>query len=294
MVPVRARPGISTQVFLSQRLHTATLDALRKGGAQAIELWAARWHLDYTDRAQMREIAGWFRANEVVATLHAPLTADTLYSRHGSTPLNLVHPDRSRRIEAMDEVKRALEMAEHFPIRSCVVHLGDREDHWSERVLEFSLVAVEHLKAFAGPLGMQLLLENLRHEIATPEHLLEVLRVGHFTSCGICLDTGHAHLSEAGLPKTVEVLRARIAELHVSDNDGKSDSHLWPACEGERPGWAAAGSLDWRQAWLLLSTLPTETLTILEVAEVPGITPAQVTRMLQQTLALARQMTDEA
>ena len=286
-------PGISTQVLLSQRLQTSTLDALSDGGARAIELWAARWHLDYTDRAQMREIGGWFRANDTIATLHAPLTADTLYSRHGSTPLNLVGQDRSRRIAAMDEVKRALEMAEHFSIRSCVVHLGDREDHWSERVLEFSLVAVEHLKAFAGPLGVTLLLENLRHDIATPEHLLEVLRVGHFTTCGVCLDLGHAHLSETGLVKPLEALRERIAEVHISDNDGHTDGHLWPALEGTRPAWAAAGSLDWRETWHLLSTLPAETLAILEVAEIPGTKIDDITRLLSQTFAYARHLLEE-
>ena len=289
-------PGISTQVFLSQRLDTAALDALKHGGARAIELWAARWHVDYTDRAQMREIAAWFRGGDTLATLHAPLTADTMFSRHGSTPLNLVDADRSRRIAAMDEVKRALEIAEHFPVQSCVVHLGDRGDHserWSERTLEFALVAVEHLKAFAGPLGTRLLLENLHNDIATPGHLLEVLRTGHFESCGVCLDTGHAHMEQAGLQPPLETLRARIAEVHVNDNDSRADTHLWPACGPDRPGWAPAGTLDWRESWLLLSTLEPETLAILEVAETPGVQPAEVSRMLAQTLGWQRRIMEE-
>ena len=287
-------PGISTQVFLSQKLDTVALDALKNGGARAIELWAARWHVDYTDRAQMREIAAWFRGGDTLATLHAPLTADTMFSRHGSTPLNLVDADRSRRIAAMDEIKRALEIAEHFPVQSCVVHLGDRADRWSERTLDMALVAVEHLKAFAGPLGTRLLLENLRNDIATPAHLLEVLRTGHFESCGVCLDTGHAHLEQTGLQPTLDLLRARIGEVHVNDNDGRGDTHLWPACAGERQGWAAAGTLDWREAWLLLSTLEPETLAILEVAEVPGTLPAEVSRMLAQVLGWMRKTVDEA
>ncbi len=291
-------PGISTQVFLSQKLDAAALDALKNGGARAIELWAARWHVDYTDRAQMREIAAWFRGGDTLATLHAPLTADTMFSRHGSTPLNLVDADRSRRIAAMDEVKRALEIAEHFRVQSCVVHLGDRADRWSERTLEFALMAVEHLKAFAGPLGTRLLLENLRNDVATPAHLLEVLRTGHFENCGVCLDTGHAHLQqgdsgEAGLQPALELLRARIGEVHVNDNDGRGDTHLWPACEGERPGWAAAGTLDWRETWLLLSTLEPETLAILEVAETPGTQAVEVSRMLAQVLGSMHRTTDE-
>lgn len=274
--------GVSSQMFLSQRLGTGLLDGLRDGGARAIELWAAKWHVDYTDRAQMRELGAWFKGNDVAASLHAPLTADTMFSRHGSTPLNLVDADRGRRIAAMDEVKRAMEMAEHFTVRSCVVHLGDRENKWSERVLEFCLEAVEHLKAFAGPLGMQLLLENLRNEVATPEHLLEVLRVGHFTGCGVCLDVGHAHLSEAGLAGAFAALGERVMEVHVDDNGGKADDHLWPRCEGERPGWAAAGTIDWDACYGLIDGV--DGVAMIEPMEVPGVSAEAVSRMLHETI----------
>ena len=216
------------------------LDALRDGGAQAVELWAARYHVDYTDRVQMRELGGWFRGNDVGCTLHAPLTTDTSFSRHASPTVNLVESDRGRRIAAMDEVKRALEMAETMPVRTCVVHLGGRGDKWSDYVLEYCLTAVEHLKAFAGPLGVKLLLENLPNEVATPEHLLELLRVGHFDGCGVCLDVGHAHLEDRGLAATFDLLRARVAEVHVNDNggplpEGGADEHL---VAGERGGAA--------------------------------------------------------
>ena len=72
----------------------------------------------------------------------------------------------------MDEVKRALEIAEAMPVRSMVVHLGLNDDEWDTRALDDSLTAIEHLKAFAGPLGVQLLLENLNNQVATPEHLV--------------------------------------------------------------------------------------------------------------------------
>ena len=58
------QPGISTHVFLSQRLHPGLLDALRDSGARTIELFAARHHFDYTDTLAVRELAQWFRSNE--------------------------------------------------------------------------------------------------------------------------------------------------------------------------------------------------------------------------------------
>src|SRR6201987_2903303 len=108
--------AISTHVFLQHRLHPGLLDSLRNSGATTIELFAARHHFDYTDRSAVRDIALWFRDNNIGATLHQPLSlgdraeifADgtAQWSRHVAPNLNLIDADKSRRIEAMDEVKR--------------------------------------------------------------------------------------------------------------------------------------------------------------------------------------------
>jgi sugar phosphate isomerase/epimerase len=258
------QPGFSTHVFLQQRLHPGLLDALRRGGARTIEVFAARHHFDYTDRSAVREIAQWFRSNEVTATLHQPLYADAQWSRHVAPTLNLIDVEKARRIDAMDEVKRALEAAEQIPFVSIVLHLGVREDHWSPRSLEHSLTAIEHLKAFAHPLGVKVLLENLHNEVATPEHLMEVLKVGHFNTVGVCLDVGHAHLSDEGVAGAFEVLKGRISELHLHDNhgfdaavgNGSRDEHLWPG----------AGAIDWAAVAKLVAELPANVPGILEIA----------------------------
>jgi sugar phosphate isomerase/epimerase len=258
------QPGISTHVFLPQRLHPGLLDALHKSGAQVIEIFAARHHFDYTDRAAVRDIADWFRSNNVAATLHQPLyisdRADAQWSRHVAPNLNLIDPEKSRRISAMDEVKRALESAEQIPITACTLHLGQKDDPWNPRALENSLTAIEHLKAFAHPLGVRILLENLQNEITTPEHLLEIVRVGHFDNVGICLDLGHAHLSapekNIGIDHAFELLKPRIAELHLHDNHGQKDDHLWPN----------AGTIDWTNVARHIATLPPDTPAVVEIA----------------------------
>jgi sugar phosphate isomerase/epimerase len=271
--------GISTQVFYPHRLTPGHLDALAQSGACVLELFAARFHFDYTDRQMLRETAAWFRSNEVRPTLHAPLTADSLFSRHATASLNLVAQEKPRRIEAMEEMKRALESAETIPFTTCVLHLGLDGDVWSDYALEYALTAVEHLKAFAGPLGVRLLLENLRNGVATPSHLLDILRIGHFDSTGICLDVGHAHLAASDTGQTiaqaVELLRPKLAEVHLHDNHGatggpnpgKPDEHLWPASGTERPGSLASGTIDWHEVYALIATLPEEIPGILEIAD---------------------------
>jgi sugar phosphate isomerase/epimerase len=254
-------PGLSSQIFYPHRLTPAHLDALAASGARVLELFAARFHFDYTDRQLLRETSAWFRSNDLKPTLHAPITADPIFSRHSTPNLNLVAQEKPRRIEAMEEIKRALESAETIPFATCVLHLGVDGDSWSDYALEYALTAIEHLKAFAGPLGVRLLLENLRNDVATPTHLLEVLRIGHFDTLGLCLDIGHAHLaaSDTGqtIAQTVEALRPKIAELHLHDNHGatggpnpgKPDEHLWPASGTERPSTLAIGSTNWHEVF---------------------------------------------
>jgi sugar phosphate isomerase/epimerase len=251
--------GISTHVFLSQRLHPGLLDALHRSGARTIEIFAARHHLDYTDRAVVREFAAWFSDNGVGATLHQPIFTreqSENWSRHVSPTLSLIAPEKANRIDAMDEVKRALELAEQIPITAITLHLGLKDDRWDERAIENSLTAIEHINTFARPLGIKVLLENLENEVTTPEHLLEILKIGHFDNVGVTLDVGHAHLSEGGLEHAFELLRARIHELHVHDNNGLRDEHLWPG----------SGAIDWTKFVRLAATLPPGTPGILEIA----------------------------
>jgi sugar phosphate isomerase/epimerase len=268
-------PGVSTHVFLSQRLHPGLLDALERGGARTIELFAARHHFDYTDRSVIREFATWFNDTGVGATLHQPIFTreqSENWSRHVSPTLSLLDLEKGHRIEAMDEVKRAIDVAELIPVSAVTLHLGLKDDPWDERAIENSLTAIEHIKAFAHPLGVKVLLENLQNDVTTPEHLLEILHVGHFDSVGITLDVGHAHLSQSGLEHAVELLRARIHEMHVHDNQGLRDEHLWPD----------SGSIDWQLFQRLVGKLPAEVPGILEIAyDLEESTDAVVTKTTQ-------------
>ena len=211
----------------------------------------------------------------------------------------------------MDEVKRALEAAEQIPFRSCVLHLGLKDDRWSTETLDLSLTAIEHLKAFATPLGMQLLLENLQNELATPAHLVEITRVGHFDTVGFCLDTGHAHLAQPmlpdetgydrsarerlrdrwgdaalkdAIPEAFQTLSSRLVELHLHDNNGTRDEHLWPA---QTP---AGKRIDWGMLRAALSQLDKPTNNILEIA----YDPATASREISSKTSAVRRLLEDA
>jgi sugar phosphate isomerase/epimerase len=247
-----------------------------RGGAEGIEIFAARHHFDYTDRAHVREIATWFRSNPVAYnSLHQPLYSDAEWGRDVGPTVNVIDVEKARRIDAMDEIKRALEVAEMIPINKMVLHLGGRDDKWNNRALEHSLTAIEHLKAFAHPLGVRLLVENLQNEVTEPGNLLEILRVGHFDSVGVCLDVGHAHAS-VGVEAAFTVLKDRIRELHLHDNHGSKDEHLWPG----------SGTLDWPHLMQQVGELKEPPVGTLEIHHELAETPESVSSRAAAAFAL--------
>src|SRR5947208_12685921 len=250
--------AISTYVYVKERLHPGLLDGLVRGGAQAIEIFAARPHLDYANRKQhVREIADWFRTSGVpLNSVHSPMYADYEWGRTGAPPVNVASTDRAHRIEAMDEIKRALEIAEQIPFRFLVQHLGTGSESFDERKVEAAMTSIEHLRAFAKPLGVRLLLENIPNELSTPDRLVEMIRGAHFDDVGVCFDFGHAHM-DGTVAQAFEVLRSYICSTHGHDNDKNKDSHLWPG----------QGTIDWKEAVELLRTAPQTPPLLLEIGD---------------------------
>ena len=58
--------------------------------------------------------------------------------------------------------------------------------------------------------------------------------MGHLDNVGVCLDLGHAHIT-VGTAAAIATLGRRIASVHVHDNHGVKDEHLWPG----------DGTIDW-------------------------------------------------
>src|SRR5271154_5132786 len=182
--------AVSTYLFVKERLHPGILDGLSRSGVQAVEIFAARQHIDYANRkAHVKEIAEWFRGSGIpLNSVHSPLYADYEWGRAGAPPINVAAIDRAARIEAMDEIKRALELAEQIPFRFLVQHIGVPAESFDDRKFDAAMTSVEHLRAFAKPLGVNILLENIPNELSTPEKIVELIRGAHFEDVGVCFD----------------------------------------------------------------------------------------------------------
>src|SRR5512147_2555284 len=131
--------AMSTYVYIKKRLHPGMLDTLKRGGAQAIEIFAARGHFNYTEREHIKELAGWFKTEGVeFHSMHSPIYMSNDF-RGGGQPLNLVDMEKPRRIDALDEIKRAVEVAEYMPFRFLIQHIGKSDEYDDPRKFEWAL-----------------------------------------------------------------------------------------------------------------------------------------------------------
>jgi len=247
--------AMSTHVRVRERLQISHLEAMVRGGAQAIELFCQKEHFDYTDRTHTREIAAWFREHPgMFHSMHSPIYSEPDYGRHMASPVNLVDNEKRRRVEAMDEIKRAIEFAEQAPFRFLIQHLGVGKENWDPPKLEYAITSLEHLRFFAKPLGVTLLVENIDNEIATPDRLQEIVKAAHFDDIGFCFDIGHAHFG-LGVRASFNTMQDKIRSTHLHDNHGERDEHLW----------IGEGTIDWEDAMSLLRSAPHVPALLLEI-----------------------------
>src|ERR1700676_1845337 len=125
---------LSTYVFLRRKLTPALLTDIARYSVTAVEIFCSRAHFNYQSADVVREIGGALRDhNLTLHALHAPSERDFNLTHESSTPLSISDTERVRRLEAVDEIKRALDVAEYIPYRYLVQHLGSSRDAADER-----------------------------------------------------------------------------------------------------------------------------------------------------------------
>ena len=254
-------PVLSTHLFVRHRLTSLWLERTWNAGFSAVELFCARQHIDYRDKAQINELGHWFRDSWLkVHSVHSPMYSDNVWGRSGpQAVIDLTEPTKAKRISMVDEVKRALEIADVIPFRYLVQHVGVTGQEYDERRIDSAFSSLEEIKVFAKQRDVQVLLENIPNGLSSAEQLNRFLNATHL-ELGYCFDVGHAHLS-GGVEQEFELMQDRIRSTHIHDNDGKQDQHLFPG----------GGSIDWRKAMKLLRSRVDQYPLLLELKEPPDV-----------------------
>lgn len=279
--------ALSTHLICNHHLTTSWLGRVEAAGIPAVEIFCVPQHLNYYDKSQIGDLGYWFRDSKLkLHSLHAPMYTDEVWGRSGPhTHINITDRNKADRIRWVGEIKRAIEVAETIPFRYLIQHIGASGQEYSDYFVEAAFSSLEELGVFARQRGVEILLENTPNELSTAERLEEFNRATHL-NLNYVFDTGHAHIG-AGVEHEFEIMKRRIRSLHVHDNDGNADQHLFPLS-------SPAAGIDWKQTMALLRSRPGQYPLLLELKAVPAMENplAEVTRVFDELEALELPQTD--
>jgi sugar phosphate isomerase/epimerase len=200
---------------------------------------------------------------------------------------DLVHPEKARRVQALDLFKLAVEISTFFgcetiqtdsytpalefvgdaPYREAI-SFGKRfqvkvdpafrwDDLWDWLTDSIGACADEADRA-----GFKFCLEPRVGEIVSnTDALLRLMDAVDNDNFGAVLDTGHLHAQKEILPLSIEKLAGRIHYLHVSDNDGLTNQHLA----------LGRGSVDWDGVFAALKKHGFSGCVAVDVGHVPDL-----------------------
>src|ERR1035438_322546 len=188
---------LSTHLFVNHRLTGATLQRIEQAGVPAVEIFCARQHLDYRDKAQIAELGHWFRDSTLkLHSLHSPMYTDEIWGRSGPhAVITITEPVKSKRLQSVDEIKRTLEIAETAPFQYLIQHVGVGGEEFDMHKVDAAFNALEELTIFGHQRGVEILLENIPNELSSAERLLQFNQLTHL-KMNFVLDTGHANMNE--------------------------------------------------------------------------------------------------
>jgi sugar phosphate isomerase/epimerase len=267
---------LSTYLFVSHKLTPELLAQIAENGFSALEVFCSRAHFDYGSKQEIRALASALEANRMTLnSLHAPTSRDLSATRESGTPLSICEVERVRRIEAMDELKRAIDVSEDLPFSRMVLHMGGSRETADPRKRDAAFSSLEHLVLHAHHGGVTLAIENTPSEMGNPAYLRAFVDETRLTGLRFNFDIGHAHLAdglaEERLENNFAPLRDLTASVHLHDNHAERDEHLPPY----------DGTIDWSAAIPLLKTAPPENLPIvLELKEKFGTDAPSVMEQL--------------
>ena len=253
-------------MFVSRKLAPELLGQIAGAGFQGVEIFCSRGHFDYTTKPEVRAMAELLAVNKLwLSSLHAPASRDLSATREGGTPLSICEVERVRRIEAMDELKRAIDVAEEMPYPRMVLHMGGPRETADPRKRDAAFSSLEHLVLHAKHAGVTICVENTTSEMGDPTYLRNFVDETRLTGLRFNFDIGHSHLAdgpeEERIEKSFAPLRDLVASVHLHDNHGEKDEHLPPY----------DGTIDWPAAIKTLKTAPETNLPLmLELKEKTG------------------------
>src|SRR4029077_9399221 len=146
---------LSTYMFVSRKLTPELLGLIAGAGFQGLEIFCARSHFEYAMKPEVRAMTAALEQHHLqLVSLHAPTSRDISAMREGGTPISICEIERVRRIEAMDELKRVIDVADDLPYSRLILHMGGPRETADPRKRDAAFSSLEHLILHARHSGV--------------------------------------------------------------------------------------------------------------------------------------------
>ena len=252
---MEVRFGLSTRLFLAERLDQTHIQQIAAHGFKALEAVASRAHFDYRDASAVARLGEWLSNSDV-----------SLHSVHAPVDASVASGDETVRAHAVDDVSAALDVARQVPYRYLVLHLGTpaAAGRAGDNHPAAARRSLEKIVEKAADVDVRVAVEVIPNQLSNPSALVRLIEEDlDELNLGICLDYGHAHLL-GDLAESIETVSGHLMTTHVHDNRGRDDDHLSPF----------AGSIDWDAAMMETQKIGYEGRLMLEVAPHGGTADA--------------------
>ena len=163
--------------------------------------------------------------------------------------------------KVLEDLKPWLDLFLAVGIRAAVLHPGGqallRGGCAPTLVAEKRNASLRALGEHLRGTDLFICLENMQ-EAPLAHDLVEIVESSGAPNLGVCLDTGHLHLTGTSQADFIRASGDKLRALHIADNEGDFDAHLFPF---------GRGTVDWAE---VVSALREAGCSALFNFEVPG------------------------
>jgi sugar phosphate isomerase/epimerase len=184
---------------------------------------------------------------------------------------NISNPKEEYRKLAIAKLKLSIDHAADIGAVGFVQHPGSKIFAYDKHSEELNNDALLHLIDYGNIRGIKVGIENMPPNVgflSTPAEFDEFIKNNNL-NIRIVFDTGHANLAR-NIDDFVKKYSSKFMQLHVTDNDGKSDGHLN----------VGDGTIDWKKLISGLRTNGFNGAYVVEAAKDPFESIATLKQML--------------
>lgn len=249
--------SISTQLFdTAKPLSLNEIALIKDYDFKYIEIWAMPTQIDISNLKEVKYIADNIaKKNILVSSIHSPLFEITKGKKKW---LAISDINELQRLRAVKKLEDTINAAQILGADTIIIHFDTANTPDISTYINLfasTLELSEYLyKKNVNDKNVKIVFENVFAFMSSTIHIKTFLDKYDFQNIGICLDIGHANISEDPV-KAIEIASDKLFCIHISDNDGRSDQHLMPF----------EGKVDWSKVFKTLSKVGYDGICTFEV-----------------------------